>query len=667
MSELVGAVVRRAARRWPADMRDEMATEWLAELAAMGRERVPGWRRIAYAMSLLMSAPVEEPGRPPRLWREEFPSLGRAASHLLTLVVVAWTAAFAASQLPTFANFLLSEARGDYPGTYYIGQATTVQWAANAVAVASLALACAGFGWLGTRLGRVMPLRWARHIGLGAAGPGVVASVVIGATLAGTFALDVVGGTPGATMSAGGVGTVALWTVLAMLVTWSAVRLARRRWLAVLVGVVGYLVTLEIVGILVSSSGPGKALWFPLSLFDLEHSGISYGDAITYHVNVNTVGAMVRPMLVCAAFLLRYAFRAGRANPIAATLRTVAAAPRRASVDPIRYAFAGTLMAAGLALWAYTGAWLTPATEAIVNGPDELPIWLQEQRELAIWLVVVALVLAIIRRGPVALPAFLTYVLLFTADCIVDAHGLSGPRTGMAMVLVGVIVLAGAWWLSGRISLRPADPVETRRVAAAVAIAAALPAPVLATNFQDIQDFQWLPAGLVPAALAVMALVWCAAVAVACTARETAPSKRVVAAYVVVPLIVLSGIGAYGGLDQTVMYGAGPALGLVVMSVVLGRGTVRPLRWLLLGLAGVVAGIPYIVGSVLIGMTVGGALMAAAGFEYPSDGAPFMPGALPLAVGAGLSFAQLVVRSAPAVPQPDPAAADGEPVGLLPG
>ena len=64
---------------------------------------------------------------------------------------------------------------------------------------------------------------------------------------------------------------------------------------------------------------------------------------------------------------------------------------------PGRRLFAFVLMAGGIALWAYTAAWLTPAVEQISSGRDdsgELYIWVHEQRELAILIVVTAMIVA---------------------------------------------------------------------------------------------------------------------------------------------------------------------------------------------------------------------------------------------------------------------------------
>jgi hypothetical protein len=633
-------LVRRAAERWPAEIRDEMAAEWIAELATMRRERVPGWRRLAYAVSLATSAPVEDPGEAPRLWREELPSIGRAVAVLVGFAVVAWSAALAAAEVPAFARFLLVEAQGDYPGTYVIGQPTSVQWGADAVSVAALLLTAVGYAVLGAYVGRVAPLRWAGHIGFGPAGPGVVAALVVGTAAGGAHGV----GLYGDRVRVGP--TIAVYALSAILVA-TVVRVAPRG--RPLVAVVGGLATLDIAGAIIG----GSPWWFPLSLLDLEHSGVAYGDPFAYHENVGAVAAVVRPALLCAVFLLRYAVRAASTAPVTEARRPTPVRLGDARPAPVRRAVAVVLMTSGLGLWAYSAAWLTPAIEAIHSGdsdPGELHIWIQEQRELAIWLVVVGLILAMLRRGPIALPAVVAYAGMFVADCVADARGSSGPRAFEALVLVGAALLGGAWWLSARLAVVRADPLVTRRVAVAVAVSAALTAPTLCIDFEYLADFRHPPAGLLPSACAIMVLLWFAAMAVACSpARRSVAPRRAVAAYTLVPLILVSGLEVWPeGHEQALALVAAGALGLLALAASCGPVRIRPWRWIGLAVASVPASVAYLLMSIVIAMSIGGTLMAAAGFDYPSDGVPLMPGALPVGIGLGMLCAPFAVPTAPA-------------------
>jgi hypothetical protein len=85
LSDLTGACLRAAARRWPADIRDDMAREWAAELDALRRQHGTGWRRLAFAVSLAVTPlSYDENGAPRGGW--EWLRTGatlRSASRLL--------------------------------------------------------------------------------------------------------------------------------------------------------------------------------------------------------------------------------------------------------------------------------------------------------------------------------------------------------------------------------------------------------------------------------------------------------------------------------------------------------------------------------------------------------------------------------------------------------
>ncbi len=65
------ALVRLAARRWPADLATDLEREWLAELAAL---RGRPWRRIAFAGSLAVAPSVDGPSWPERAHRLATPA-----------------------------------------------------------------------------------------------------------------------------------------------------------------------------------------------------------------------------------------------------------------------------------------------------------------------------------------------------------------------------------------------------------------------------------------------------------------------------------------------------------------------------------------------------------------------------------------------------------------
>jgi hypothetical protein len=85
LTGLTGACLRAATRRWPADVRDDMAREWAAELGALEQQHGTGWRRLAFAISLAVTPlSYDEDGAPRGGW--EWPRAGtalRSASRLL--------------------------------------------------------------------------------------------------------------------------------------------------------------------------------------------------------------------------------------------------------------------------------------------------------------------------------------------------------------------------------------------------------------------------------------------------------------------------------------------------------------------------------------------------------------------------------------------------------
>ncbi|MER7002830.1 hypothetical protein ABT297_07260 [Dactylosporangium sp. NPDC000555] len=69
LTRLTRGCLRIGGRRWPAEVRDDLTQEWLAELAALEREDRSAWRRLTFAVSLAAS-PVayDEHGLPSRRW-----------------------------------------------------------------------------------------------------------------------------------------------------------------------------------------------------------------------------------------------------------------------------------------------------------------------------------------------------------------------------------------------------------------------------------------------------------------------------------------------------------------------------------------------------------------------------------------------------------------------
>jgi hypothetical protein len=75
--------VTRIARRWPADVSDDLARAWLGELAAL---RSSPLRVVTFVGGLALAAPVEPPGEPVVTWRDRagVPLATAAAVVLMT-------------------------------------------------------------------------------------------------------------------------------------------------------------------------------------------------------------------------------------------------------------------------------------------------------------------------------------------------------------------------------------------------------------------------------------------------------------------------------------------------------------------------------------------------------------------------------------------------------
>jgi hypothetical protein len=85
IDHLARTLVTAAARRWPADLRDDLAREWHAELEALGRNR----RKLAFAASIAASPAVEEPDEEPATWARRYAEWGRALSVPVALTLLA--------------------------------------------------------------------------------------------------------------------------------------------------------------------------------------------------------------------------------------------------------------------------------------------------------------------------------------------------------------------------------------------------------------------------------------------------------------------------------------------------------------------------------------------------------------------------------------------------
>jgi hypothetical protein len=329
MTGLVRAVadrcVRSAARRWPAQLRDDLLRQWLAELDAIiadpAQSQVARWcSAIAFAVSLAVSPAVEEAGAPARTWQDRWEALARlcaGAASLAGITLVAAGLATAVRALP---------AGRSVPAILVVVALLVAAVVVMAVMGAHTTMARDG----ADAAGRSDPgwwSRWSRR-------RPVTLPVPIGAALFGFL----LAGNPIAVMpfmGARDVGpAVAIWIAL------TALTLLGVRWLrghdfgrlATMAAIGGSLVTLDLATMAGSlhaasslglSAGSGPA-WFPLALLPggtAEFGGVI--DAVTVGGNrfagldvpasallLGNASAMVGPMLLCTAFVMASALRA---------------------------------------------------------------------------------------------------------------------------------------------------------------------------------------------------------------------------------------------------------------------------------------------------------------------------------------------------------------------
>ncbi|GLW33725.1 hypothetical protein [Actinoplanes regularis] len=161
VNRIIAACLRAATRRWPADVRDDMAQEWAAELSALERQGGTGWQRLAFALSLATTPLIIDEGGAPR-GRWEWMRAGatlRTVSRLL--VAGAFGVGITMAMRSVVGGLLPEQAIGDVNQWMLASIVTTALMTAYAVVVG----------------------RWAGSRGAPQAGPagslGVAATVVL--------------------------------------------------------------------------------------------------------------------------------------------------------------------------------------------------------------------------------------------------------------------------------------------------------------------------------------------------------------------------------------------------------------------------------------------------------------------------------------------------------
>ncbi|GIG42166.1 hypothetical protein ACFO1B_00525 [Dactylosporangium siamense] len=655
-------LLRLAARRWPADVRAEQAREWAAELHELRTEPGPGAGRRAlgqlrFALSLAAASPVEDEDGVPRGWREGLPGAGRALQPMAVLVVFGiLMAGPGGSILRTAGEWILGLCGVEVRRP--VGTAVTVATSLPPLLIGTL------LAWW---LGRRRPVRWAGLRRLGTAGPAAVAPVA----LAVSFVVLVVGvqsalAPPGNTLAVSLCVGATAWTLLAAALAVGVVRLARWRWLAAALALIGTPLVVELAiaaavlpGILTSGAGPSRALGWAPSLVSGQPFTADSGswqltpDALALF---NATSMFPAYLLLLTGIAVGYglgAARPGRRHPEPlpaadhATLRLLPVA-----------AVAGVVaQLAGVLTWAYTLAVLTPELPLIgqrapmPGGDGELYMWGAELRWAGITLGALSLVLAAADRRAAPLAAAMQTVVLLVADGILARADAAGPDGLRIALTVAAAAAALSWGIAGRRG--GADALAARRRLGWTAVTAACCGPILFAQGTPAVNHPFLPSGLAGATATLAAMFAVVAVQAAAAARPVALTPVRLAVLTVAPAVLLGAGGALTGAGvSNDVTGGGLLLSAPMM--VLAAGILRGRRarsaiWITLVLASPALSALVGAAALILSMFVANLLFAVAGSSWAADGLSLLPGAVVLALIAGVAAARTLIR-----PGPDP-------------
>jgi hypothetical protein len=634
MSALARRCLDAAARRWPAEIRDEMAREWHAELAAIEAE--PGGRRrgLAFALSLLTSPPVRDRTGAPRGWAETTGPLAPAAALVLAALLT-----LAAGQLAGSLTSLLFSAAGFEPHAM-----TWLPALAEGLLTGAWCLVA------GRWLGRRMPLEPTAR--LGRATSAAFAPLLIASALLIPALVDQE--------------PVYLLALLVGLLVWvpgmaalgvAVVRATRHRLARVLIGTPLISAAAAAAGTLpmiVSSrdglSGGLRAAaasllaGAPTAEYTVIEDGLS-SRAFYY------LGPWAITLTAFGVLALAFGIAALRPLPPRAAAEAGdgtdgAAEPGAVRRMPAVVAVGASGLALAVLAWAYTVTILGPAmpgvsaTAPMPGGDGEIYLWVAELRWGAILLAALAMLIATAdrRRGPAA--ALVLGAALTVANAVLVRAGAAGAGGLRLALLIGGLVVVAAWLAArGPLAGAPAAVAGTcrRRVAAAAVVAAAC-APMLLTQGTPGVNHPFLPAGLTltTTGLAVLGVLLAAIPAVALSRRPVPLGAAVL--LVVLPAAVAAAAGlapVRADSEDTgyASFGALAGLPLAVLVVALLRRHRARRRgrtvavWALLVLAALPGTVVLLVAALFLAQVVPNLLFATEGLGYPADGLSIVPGA----------------------------------------
>ncbi|WP_433832700.1 hypothetical protein ACQP2E_16805 [Actinoplanes sp. CA-015351] len=597
MSRLARWALDAAARRWPADIREEMAREWHAELTAIESQG----QRLGYALSLLTSPPVRDRTGAPRGWAETAGPLTPAA-----VLVLAGLFTFGVSGLTTAVASV---------GLRFAG-VESYSWPPAIVSGLLLSVWCVLAGrWLGRR----MPLESDRLAFL--------TPLLLTPALLAPAATD----------------PLHLLALILALIVWvpGIGLLGTRGVLARLFGVpmvCGAAAAAATVPMAVTSDDGVKVAvasltgGFPPDSFFVIVDGLSSRAFFSY-------GPWAITLVAFAVFALAY--RDGALRPVPRAV-WVAEAQESEPAPAAVFAAGAGCVALAVSGWAYTVTVLTPAMPIVSasapmpGGDGEIYLWVAELRWGAILLAALGMLVAAAARKRAVIGAVVLAVLLLVANAVLTR--IEADVLPVALLIGGAAALLA--WLTAGGGIEGARLAGTiRRRVAVGAVIAAVGSPLLLSQGTPGVNHPFLPAGLLPVTtgLGLLGVLLAAVAAISLSRRRlavwvrvllvTVPSAIVVAAGLL-PLDVTSedtGDAQYGGF-------VGLPLAMVVVALLRrhrdrARGRTAVI-WTLLVLAAVPGTVAVMLASIYFGMVAPELLFAIEGSGYPADGLSVVPGAV---------------------------------------
>ncbi|CAM3548817.1 hypothetical protein [Stackebrandtia soli] len=431
-----------AARRWPAELRDDAHREWNAELAWLrgddGERRVRRRaKELAYAADLAIAPP---PVGEPNPWRERAPRL-RSVLHLVPLFIGIGVIAHQAAILIRYPLSFFAR-----PSDPLVPDVTT-----TALTIGVLAVLCFAALRGGTALGRVTANREQRVPLVRI--PIATLSVTVG------FALCMVPRlTTWPKTDFGAIATTVIpWAIATALAGTLVSHLARRSTTHIGRNVALGSAVLIVLGVAVAAAlnpagtdnptGPAITPWF------------------AWIINTN--------LIIGSVFVLAYAFASQKARAVAPVQREntpiAATAPRQQWI-------AGGVIAVSTIGWAAVSAFMTPGPRSIVAdlGLSGQLAWATELRWLTILLAAAGIASMLIGHRRFLLPVTGFVAVGIGLDAVAERIG----QLGFGGFLLCAAAMSGlalaAWWAAQRFGGSPSlSPGIRPALALIVAVATA--------------------------------------------------------------------------------------------------------------------------------------------------------------------------------------------------